>query len=345
MPPTRHGEGHPSPTHRRTVPILAPLRDVLFDRPGLTRDELVIALHDLGIDADDDKVQAVLRLRHTFINAYGRSGQWRLTDGARKCVEQLRERAPRVAAAYSLPPEAPRLAPTRAAPSTSAPRPTVRSADPVVEAISGILGRTPNLTKRDIARKLRTFGISADPSAINSKLYRHEGRLFAKDVSTLPRWRLIGAAPVAPTIQPAPRRQPAVPTPVAPAPAAALNPAAWPPISLYDWQRQALDAWEAEGRRGIVEAVTGTGKTRVGMMAIREALTAGGFVYVLVPTIDLQEQWCRELEKLLPGLAIGRRGNDRADAFPRFRVIVSVVNSARDYAVGGLPPQSLLGAV
>jgi superfamily II DNA or RNA helicase len=93
-----------------------------------------------------------------------------------------------------------------------------------------------------------------------------------------------------------------------------------------------------------VEAVTGTGKTRVGMVAIREALAEGGFVHVLVPTIDLQDQWCRELETLLPGLSIGRRGNDRADVFPRFRLIVSVVNSARDYAVGALPPSSLLVA-
>jgi RNA polymerase primary sigma factor len=80
------------------------------------------------------------------------------------------------------------------------------------------------------------------------------------------------------------------------------------------------------------------------MMAIREALAAGGFVHVLVPTIDLQEQWCRELEKLLPGVPIGRRGNNRADSFARFKLIVSVVNSVRDYAVGNLPPHSLLVA-
>lgn len=345
MPPIQRWDGRRHQGQRRPSPIIEPLRDILFDTPGLTCDGLLAALQQQGISVDLGQVRTVLRQQSdTFVGHYAREAPWDLSEGARQHVAQHRARSPRrQAAATRMPAPVPVTAPQRQA-APAAPRPTARSADPVVEAISGILGRTPNLTKRDIARKLRTLGISADPSAINSKLYRHEGRLFAKDVSTLPRWRLIGAAPVAPTIQPAPRRQPAVPTPVAPAPAAALNPAAWPPISLYDWQRQALDAWEAEGRRGIVEAVTGTGKTRVGMMAIREALATGGFVHVLVPTIDLQEQWCRELEKLLPGLSIGRRGNDRADAFPRFRVIVSVVNSARDYAVGGLPPQSLLVA-
>ena len=64
-------------------------------------------------------------------------------------------------------------------------------------------------------------------------------------------------------------------------------------ILLYAWQQQALVAWKSEGHRGVVEAVTGTGKTRVGIVAIRDSLAAGGFVHVLVPSIDLQDQWCR----------------------------------------------------
>jgi superfamily II DNA or RNA helicase len=80
------------------------------------------------------------------------------------------------------------------------------------------------------------------------------------------------------------------------------------------------------------------------MMAIRESLFAGGWVHVLVPTIDLQDQWCRELETLLPGVRIGRRGNGRADIFSRYKLLVSVVNSARDYNVGPLPAHSLLVA-
>ena len=34
---------------------------------------------------------------------------------------------------------------------------------------------------------------------------------------------------------------------------------------LYAWQAEALDSWRSRGRHGIVEAVTGTGKTKVGI--------------------------------------------------------------------------------
>lgn len=41
-----------------------------------------------------------------------------------------------------------------------------------------------------------------------------------------------------------------------------------PPLdfpSLYAWQSDALEAWYAAGRVGVVEAVTGAGKTRLGL--------------------------------------------------------------------------------
>ena len=41
---------------------------------------------------------------------------------------------------------------------------------------------------------------------------------------------------------------------------------------LRTWQREALDAWSRHGRYGVIEAVTGTGKWRVGIEALREAL-------------------------------------------------------------------------
>ncbi len=116
------------------------------------------------------------------------------------------------------------------------------------------------------------------------------------------------------------------------------------PITLYRWQRAALEKWKAAGYRGVVEAVTGTGKTRVGIKAIQEALELGGCAHVLVPTIDLQEQWCRELRTHFPNVCLGRRGDGWSDRFVDRDVIVSVVNSARDYAISRLPPHSLLVA-
>lgn len=65
---------------------------------------------------------------------------------------------------------------------------------------------------------------------------------------------------------------------------------------LHAWQAEALDAWAKHGRQGVVEAVTGTGKSRVGVEAIREALADDFDVVVVVPTTALVEQWERTLK-------------------------------------------------
>ena len=73
---------------------------------------------------------------------------------------------------------------------------------------------------------------------------------------------------------------------------------------LRDYQRAALDAWLDAGARGCLELPTGSGKTVIGIAAMvaceRPAL-------VVVPTIDLLEQWQRELEREFD-VPIGRLG-------------------------------------
>lgn len=64
---------------------------------------------------------------------------------------------------------------------------------------------------------------------------------------------------------------------------------------LRAWQREALGAWVDHGRQGVVQAVTGTGKSRIGVEAIREALQHDYSIVVVVPTVDLVEQWTRAL--------------------------------------------------
>lgn len=66
---------------------------------------------------------------------------------------------------------------------------------------------------------------------------------------------------------------------------------------LRQWQVEALDSWAAHGHQGVVEAVTGTGKSRVGIEAIREALEHDFSVVVCVPTIDLVQQWKTSLRE------------------------------------------------
>lgn len=99
---------------------------------------------------------------------------------------------------------------------------------------------------------------------------------------------------------------------------------------LYTWQAEALAAWHRRGRKGVVEAVTGTGKTRLGVVAAQESLDAGGQVVVLVPTRELQHQWGFVLAGVLRGgIRVGRLG-DRGDGdLGRDDVVIAVVNSAR----------------
>ncbi|WP_254822439.1 DEAD/DEAH box helicase [Haloglomus halophilum] len=73
---------------------------------------------------------------------------------------------------------------------------------------------------------------------------------------------------------------------------------------LRDYQRDAFDAWRGADCRGVLELPTGSGKTVVAIAAIaaRSAPTL-----VVVPTIDLLDQWERELAAEFD-VPIGRLG-------------------------------------
>jgi superfamily II DNA or RNA helicase len=90
---------------------------------------------------------------------------------------------------------------------------------------------------------------------------------------------------------------------------------------LRAYQQEALDAWREAGARGVLELPTGSGKTVVAIAAIaaRSAPTL-----VVVPTIDLLDQWERELEAEF-GVPVGRLGGgeQRVEA-----VTVSTYDSA-----------------
>jgi superfamily II DNA or RNA helicase len=94
---------------------------------------------------------------------------------------------------------------------------------------------------------------------------------------------------------------------------------------LYQWQRDAFNAWAKAGYRGVVEAVTGAGKTRLALEAIRQRIRVGGRCAVIVPTVALQDQWVQVLQQL-ENVTVGRLGGGRAYQ-PR-DIVVAVVNSA-----------------
>ena len=90
---------------------------------------------------------------------------------------------------------------------------------------------------------------------------------------------------------------------------------------LRTYQREALDAWRDVGDRGVVELPTGSGKTVVAIAAIATLETP---TLVVVPTIDLLEQWREELETEFD-VAVGQLGGGEQRLEP---LTVSTYDSA-----------------
>ena len=112
---------------------------------------------------------------------------------------------------------------------------------------------------------------------------------------------------------------------------------------LYQWQEECLVRWKTNGRRGIVQAVTGSGKTRLALEAVRQLqkeLPDNLRIKVVVPTGGLMRQWNRILREYLTAVgkanfhaesevsSIGLRGGGYRDPLDR-RYMIYVVNSAR----------------
>ena len=111
-------------------------------------------------------------------------------------------------------------------------------------------------------------------------------------------------------------------------------------LALRDWQVEAFAAWSAAGCRGVVEAVTGTGKTRLAIAVLRTVLHRGGRGLVIVPTLELLEQWVRELRAALPDARLGRLGGGHGDDLFACDVVVATPHSAAAVPVD-LPPGTI----
>ena len=112
-------------------------------------------------------------------------------------------------------------------------------------------------------------------------------------------------------------------------------------LELYRWQREALDAWLAAGRRGVVEAVTGAGKTRLAIAVLAEARLRDRKAVVLVPGLELLKQWREEIDirvRQQAGLVlrVGQLGGGRNDSLATCDVLLATMQSASKYQLG--PP-------
>ncbi|MFT4905228.1 MAG: superfamily II DNA or RNA helicase [Natronomonas sp.] len=92
---------------------------------------------------------------------------------------------------------------------------------------------------------------------------------------------------------------------------------------LRSYQRDALDAWRDANDRGVIELPTGSGKTVVAIGAMAALDTSA---LVVVPTIDLLEQWRRELSaEFGDSVAIGQLGGGEQRVEP---ITVATYDSA-----------------
>lgn len=189
------------------------------------------------------------------------------------------------------------------------------------QQIAAVISANDGLSARDIARCLRSEGSNATRREVNATLHRggpwvargdspplwfscrSAGSAFGEEPSVISKQsRAIPRSDAGPTIR----------------------------LTLYPWQEEAYAAWRSAGRRGVVEAVTGTGKTRLGIVAAIGQSQLKGVTLIVVPSIMLMEQWEDELQVWLPGKKIGRYYGDERSTFDDCDLIVGVVNSVRN---------------
>ena len=96
--------------------------------------------------------------------------------------------------------------------------------------------------------------------------------------------------------------------------------------SPYPHQTEALTAWKAAGRRGVVVLPTAAGKTYLAQMAMEATPRS---TLITVPTLDLMHQWYAQLLTAFPGVEIGLLGGGSRDRTP---ILVATYDSAAIHA-------------
>jgi RNA polymerase primary sigma factor len=190
----------------------------------------------------------------------------------------------------------------------------------LVDDISDLLDQRPGLTATEIAAVLLTERSEAhhrhDAHAITLALFNRRDH-FICDRGLPQRWWLAASKPDA--------EEPA-------SQVASSRTAAFDRSRLYAWQRDALAGWAEAQHRGVVEAVTGSGKTMLGVAAAADELGRRGQVLVIVPTVELMHQWRRQMTPALPpGYSIGCLGDSETGTFATHDIVIGVVNSVRDH--------------
>jgi len=104
-------------------------------------------------------------------------------------------------------------------------------------------------------------------------------------------------------------------------------------LNLYAWQEECLRIWFENGCKGIVNVVTGAGKTALAAAAVEQLLKTDADslrVKIVVPKTFLVRQWSRALREYLqiPRKDIGVYFGTRKSVNKKF--MIYVINSARN---------------
>ncbi|MGW5317719.1 helicase-related protein [Nocardia thailandica] len=181
--------------------------------------------------------------------------------------------------------------------------------DELVEQIAALLLTLPDQSAPQIAAALNDPAI--DRTVVNRVLYTERARFVVDASGNPPRWSLR-------------ERKSAVTAKVRSAaarPVDRLEPASWPP--LRSWQQRALAAWTDNGRKGIIEAVGGTGKSALGMRVVVEAMTAGTPAVVIVADDAARAIWLSRLAEMAPGhRVVGPGGEARPNTERTWQVAI-----------------------
>ena len=81
-------------------------------------------------------------------------------------------------------------------------------------------------------------------------------------------------------------------------------------LLLKDYQKKAISNWINAGKRGCIVLPTGSGKTIIGIKIIEHINQP---TLILVPTIELMNQWSTTLSKYFPSISIGNLGDGKYD--------------------------------
>jgi superfamily II DNA or RNA helicase len=104
-------------------------------------------------------------------------------------------------------------------------------------------------------------------------------------------------------------------------------------LVLKSWQEKASDKWMEAGSKGIIEAVTGSGKSYLAMGCWRKLLEQNSDLeirtVVVVPNLTLLHQFAEKWIECFPQMSgkVGKYYGDQKDKFTNNHVIVSTIQS------------------